>query len=72
MGKKNVITEFKPIMGGEDFACFLQKVPGTYIFLGIKEKEEIVHHQSHFDFSEEVLSLGTSLLAYIALRSDNG
>ncbi|MEM0038544.1 MAG: amidohydrolase [Zestosphaera sp.] len=57
-------------MGAEDFSYYLQKVPGAFISLGVRnESKGIVypHHHPRFDVDEDVLWVGTalhSLLAY--------
>lgn len=54
-------------MCGEDFAYFLQKVPGVYFYFGCA-KEEGVGYQCHhprFDIDERVLGKGSSLLAQL-------
>ncbi|AIF68703.1 peptidase M20 [Palaeococcus pacificus DY20341] len=51
-------------MGAEDFAYYLQKVPGTFITLGIRNEEKGIvypHHHPKFDVDEDVLYLGTAL-----------
>ena len=67
IGKENV--EFiKPSMGGEDFAYYLQKVPGSFFRLGCRNKEKgIVHpfHSSSFDIDEDVLPFGVEMFARI-------
>lgn len=62
-------------MGAEDFSFYLQKVPGAFISLGIRnESKGIVypHHHPKFDVDEDALWRGTALhalLAYNYLRS---
>lgn len=67
IGSQNV--EFvKPSMGGEDFAYFLEKVPGAFFRLGIRNEEKgIVHpyHSSLFDLDEEVLPFGVEMFVRI-------
>jgi len=67
IGKENV--EFiKPSMGGEDFAYYLQKVPGSFFRLGCRNEEKgIVHpfHSSSFDIDEDVLPFGVEMFARI-------
>ncbi|HPP30543.1 MAG TPA: M20/M25/M40 family metallo-hydrolase, partial [bacterium] len=50
---KNII-DFHPIMGGEDFAFFSQKVPSTYLFIGIGDKYG-PNHSPTFSIDERVL-----------------
>ena len=56
-------------MGGEDFAYFLERVPGAFVRLGTsKARNEPVLHSNRFDFDEAVLPLGSALMAQYALR----
>jgi len=67
IGKENVEV-LKPSMGGEDFAYYLQKVPGSFFRLGCRNEEKgIVHpyHSSLFDIDEEVLPLGVEMFVRI-------
>jgi len=69
------LTEIKPSMGGEDFAFYLEKVPGAFINLGTgnpAKKTNMPHHSPWFDVDEDVLYMGAaihSLLAYRFLSS---
>jgi len=70
LGEKNVIILDKPSMGGEDFAYYLEKVPGAFIWLGArneaKGKLNLMHHPK-FDFDEDALILGAKLHIQYAL-----
>ena len=61
-------------MVGEDFSFYLQRVPGVYLLLGIRNEEKGIiypHHHPRFDVDESVLWKGTalySLLAYNYLK----
>jgi len=70
-GDKRVVVP-QPSMGGEDFAYFLQKVPGTFIILGSGNREkatDMPHHNPYFDVDEDVLPAGAALYAYLAYRA---
>ncbi len=68
VGKENVVEITKPLMGSEDMAFFLEKVPGTYVFLAsIPPGRSYPHHNSRFDLDENVLWRGAALLAQGAL-----
>ncbi len=56
-------------MGGEDMSCFLEKVPGCYVFLGIGDGRKIPLHSPHFDFDESILPLGVELAARYAMQT---
>jgi len=62
------IVPFSPVMGGEDFAYYLQKKPGAFFFLGMGDGQEAPHHHPEFDLDERALPMGTQLLAEIALE----
>ncbi len=55
-------------MGAEDFADFLQFVPGAFFYLGTALKPFRTHHSSDFDIDDSVLYLGTAIMAEAALR----
>jgi amidohydrolase len=58
-----------PTMGGEDFAYYLEKVPGCYFWLGAGNVEKGIdkpHHNPRFDIDEEALPLGVALFARLA------
>lgn len=53
-------------MGSEDMACFLQEIPGCFIFIGSANAEtgkNYAHHHPKFDFDEQVLSQAAALMA---------
>ena len=56
-------------MGGEDFSYYLQKIPGSFFFLGSspldREPMSVPHHCSHFDFDERALFVGSSIFIQI-------
>jgi amidohydrolase len=58
-------------MGAEDFSFYLQKVPGAFIILGIRNEAKGVvypHHHPKFDVDEDVLWKGTALHSLLAYR----
>jgi len=59
---------FDPVMGGEDFAFYLQKVPGAFLFLGAGDGHEFPHHHPAFDIDERALPMGALLNASLALE----
>lgn len=66
LGEKRVVT-MEPVMGGEDFASYLQHVPGAFAFLGIGGPHP--HHSARFNIDEAVLPLGVRLMTAIALEA---
>lgn len=60
------IKEIDPIMGGEDYSYYLQKVKGTYFFTGAEPKnssDPYPHHHPEFDIDEEALLIAAKILA---------
>jgi amidohydrolase len=63
-GPQNVITDFSPVMGGEDFSYMLQAKPGAYVFLGQGGGPSACFlHNPGYDFNDEVIPLGAGYLA---------
>jgi amidohydrolase len=69
-GKGNVITEFDPVMGGEDFSYMLLARPGAYLFLGQGGGPGACFlHNPSYDFNDDVIPLGAGYLAALAEAS---
>jgi amidohydrolase len=69
VGDANVI-EPDPMAAAEDFAYFLKRVPGAFIFVGAGNVERGItapHHSPRFDIDESSLPIGAELLTRIAL-----
>ncbi|QUW24063.1 amidohydrolase [Sporosarcina sp. Marseille-Q4063] len=65
-GVENVI-ETEPHMGGEDFAYYLEKVPGTFFFTGARPDNTFPHHHPKFDFDENAMLVAAKVLGAAAL-----
>lgn len=66
VGSDKVVFMKQPIMGSEDMAYFLNKVPGTFFFLGSNNIDKGIvypHHNSKFDIDEDVLWIGSAVFA---------
>jgi amidohydrolase len=67
VGEQNVQREILPSMAAEDFACFLERKPGAYIWIGNGDAEGgAVLHNPHYDFNDAVLPLGASYWVRLA------
>lgn len=59
-----------PTMGGEDFAYYLQRVPGSFFFLGVDDGRPggypSLHHPA-YDFNDQALPNGIRLFVHAAL-----
>ena len=70
IGKENVVV-IKPSMGGEDFAYYLEKRPGSFFNLGSRNEEKGIvqpYHNSLFDIDEDVLPFGVEMFVRIIDR----
>jgi len=70
LGEKNAIELEKPLMGGEDFAYYLQKVPGTFLRLGTGNEQKnttFPWHHSKFNIDEDALPIGVSVFVQCAI-----
>jgi hippurate hydrolase len=58
------LRELPPSMGGEDFAFFLERVPGAYFWLGLGMDRGSLHNP-RFDFNDAALAAGIAVFAGI-------
>ncbi len=70
-GEEKALELTNPSMGGEDFAFFLEKLPGAFIWLGIGEDASGLHTPT-FAFDEEILPQGAALLTALVLETLSG
>jgi len=61
----NIAVAREPMTASEDFARFLDHVPGCFVFLGNGEASAPLHNSS-YDFNDEGLVFGASFHAAIA------
>ena len=60
-GAENVNANTSPVMGAEDFAFMLEKVPGCYLFIGNgAEVGSCMVHNPNYDFNDEILPIGAT------------
>jgi hippurate hydrolase len=61
VGQANVDRNREPSMGGEDFAFFLLKRPGAFIFMGISDETNPRHlHSPTYNFNDEAIPFGVA------------
>ncbi len=65
------VVESTPQMGGEDFAYYLEKVPGTFFFTGAKPDNPYPHHHPKFDIDENAMLLAAKTLGAAAIDFQN-
>lgn len=71
LGEENVNEMPQSNMGGDDYAFFLQEVPGAIFLLGgaFSDKKNYPHHSPKFQINEDCISYGLHLIT--SLLQDN-
>ena len=65
------VSEGRPVTGSEDFGYFAERVPGLFVFLGVRPKGSpesafVVNHSPRFFADEGALPVGVRTLASLA------
>lgn len=68
VGESGLVSQLHPSLGGEDFAYYLNEIPGCLVRFGARKAshEDTPAHSPHFDFDEAVLPIGAAFLAQVA------
>jgi len=64
----NVFSNIPPSTSGEDFAFFLEKIPGAYIWVGQGGPGAPSLHSPIYDFDDRLIPNAVALLINIALQ----
>lgn len=69
LGKENVVENCRPLMTSEDFAKYLEKIPGCFVFLGGAKSDDpndifSLHHHS-YDYNDNNLIKGAQYFTEI-------
>lgn len=70
VGPHNVVP-INPSMGGEDMSLYLERVPGCFAFVGLRNDARDItyaHHHPRFDMDEDCLAVGVDLVLEVARR----
>jgi hippurate hydrolase len=67
-GPEGLVDQVEPVTGSEDFAFFLEKVPGCYVFIGngVGSEGGCMVHNPGYDFNDRVLPTGASYWVRLA------
>lgn len=66
------VVEPEPTMGGEDMACYFERAPGCFVFVGSANPARGLdqpHHSPRFDFDEAALAIGCEFLVQVATEA---
>nr|WP_255309670.1 amidohydrolase [Brevibacillus sp. WF146] len=64
------VERMEPTMGAEDFAYYLEKVPGSFLFVGAGNPQKgagYPHHHPRFDIDESAMLIAAEVLGRAAL-----
>ncbi len=64
-------TDLQPVMGGEDFAFYGQKVPSAMFVLGLRPGEAPIPglHHPQFNFNDDAIATGVEAFCRVALHA---
>ena len=71
-GRVPLTHDVQPSLGGEDFAYYLEKVPGAFLFLGNRNLDKGIEHFCHhprFRVDEDALDIGVKVWLSLALSA---
>lgn len=74
LGENRFIPAAKPVMGGEDFAYYLQRVPGCFFFVGLNPDRRTDYpllHTDRFDFNDAALGVGMRMFTELVMNFRN-
>jgi len=75
LGEERFDPNEPPAMGGEDFAFYLQEVPGCFFRIGTcpADRDEYAgHHTPEYDFTDEAIRTGVRMFCALAVRCSDG
>jgi amidohydrolase len=64
VGAERFLPVARPSMGGEDFAYYLEQVPGCFFLLGVEPPNRDSYpplHSDHYDFTDASLAVGMKM-----------
>lgn len=64
---EHVETLLQPIMGSEDFSCYLEKIPGCFFWIGMG-LENLSIHNSNYEFNDAIIPIAAEILAKTAIN----
>lgn len=67
VGKRIERIDYMPTMGAEDFAFYLQEVPGCFFFVGNGVDGAYLHNE-HYDFNDAILPVAAGTFVALARR----
>lgn len=72
LGGERVVSIERPVMGGEDFSYYAERVPSAFFALGLLPPEAEAMpslHHPRFDFNDDAIPIGVELFCRLALEA---
>ncbi len=71
VGLENVRSSYSPSLGAEDFAFYLEKIPGAFYWLGLGKNgaTDTPLHNPCFDFNDDAVKLGIALHCHLIFKA---
>jgi amidohydrolase len=75
LGAEHYVPVARPSMGGEDFAYYLQKVPGCFFLIGVEPIDCKTAcpslHSDRYDFTDAALAVGMRMFIELVMRFES-
>lgn len=71
LGQDRFIPVARPSMGGEDFAYYLEKIPGCFFLVGVEPHDRSSYpslHSDRFDFTDAALEVGMRMFVGLVMK----
>src|SRR5438045_63115 len=72
LGAEKFVPVAKPSMGGEDFAYYLEKVPGCFFLVGVEPASCTTGypslHSDCYDFTDDAIAVGMRMFIELVMR----
>jgi amidohydrolase len=71
IGSDHYVPVGRPSMGGEDFAYYLEKIPGCFFLIGVQPPGRDSYpslHSDRFDFTDEAMGVGIRMMTELAMN----
>lgn len=71
LGEGSFAPAARPSMGAEDFAFYLQKIPGCFFMLGVEGLDQTGHpglHSDRYDFTDAAIAVAAALFVQLVKR----
>lgn len=71
LGAERFVAAARPVMGGEDFAYYLEQVPGAFFMAGVIPSGQHDYpplHSDRFDFTDDAMATCTRMFVELVMR----